>query len=322
VEHRTLGRSDVEVSVLGIGLAALGRPGYITLGHGKDFAEDSSVEGMRSNAWSVLDAAHVRGITYFDAARSYGLGEEFLASWLDQRAIGECDAVVGSKWGYVYVAEWQVEADQHEVKIHSRANLDNQYEESLGILGSRLALYQIHSATLDSGVLERTDVLSKLAEMRDSGLIVGASTSGPAQGATIERMLEIEIDGRLLFGVVEATWNLLEPSAGGSLAQAHDAGLGVIVKEAVANGRLTARDREVADRIKPTTQEWTVDAVAIAAAIRQPWASVVLSGAANTQQLQSNVGSLDVPDAVVDELEPVAEDPDRYWTTRSGLRWQ
>lgn len=322
MEHRTLGRNDVDVSVLGLGLAALGRPGYITLGHGEDFADDRSVDGMRSSAWSVLDAAHRLGITYFDAARSYGRGEEFLAGWLDHRAIGDAEAVVGSKWGYVYVADWQVDAEEHEVKIHTRGNLDIQYEESLSILGSRLALYQIHSVTLASRVLERTDVLAKLADMRDSGLIIGASTSGPTQGATIERMLEIEIGGELLFGAVEATWNVLEPSAETALVQAHDAGLGVIVKEVVANGRLTSRDRQVADRIAQTAGSWAVDAVAIAAAIRQPWASVVLSGAANVEQLESNVGASDVPDAVLDGLEPMAEDPHEYWTARSELRWQ
>lgn len=315
------------MSVLGLGLAALGRPGYITVGHGEDFADDASVDGMRANAWSVLDAAHELGITYFDAARSYGLAEVFVAGWLDEQGSAAADAVVGSKWGYVYVADWQVDADEHEVKIHTRQNLDTQYDESLGILGTRLNLYQIHSATLDSGVLERSEVLAKLANMRDDGLIIGASTSGPNQAAIIERMLETEIDGELLFGAVEATWNLLEPSAGTALSNAHDAGLGVIVKEAVANGRLTPRDRGVSDRITRTSRvgasgAWTVDAVAIAAAVRQPWASVVLSGAATVEQLRSNVEALNVPDTVLDVLGPLAEDPREYWATRSQLPWQ
>ena len=45
----------------------------------------------------------------------------------------------------------------------------------------------------------------------------------------------LEVGG---FDCVQATWNVLEPSAGPALAAAHDAGLGVIIKEAVANGRL------------------------------------------------------------------------------------
>jgi hypothetical protein len=44
---------------------------------------------------------------YFDAARSYGRAEEFLGGWLAARGIGPQEVVVGSKWGYVYTANWQ-----------------------------------------------------------------------------------------------------------------------------------------------------------------------------------------------------------------------
>ena len=60
-----------------------------------------------------------------------------------------------------------------------------------------------------------------------------AHATGPRQADTIERALEV--GG---FDAVQATWNLLERSATAALAAAHDAGLGVIVKEALANGRL------------------------------------------------------------------------------------
>ncbi len=46
---------------------------------------------------------------YFDAARSYGRAEEFLGSWLGGLGREQLDrAVVGSKWGYYYTADWQV----------------------------------------------------------------------------------------------------------------------------------------------------------------------------------------------------------------------
>jgi aryl-alcohol dehydrogenase-like predicted oxidoreductase len=44
---------------------------------------------------------------YFDAARSYGRAEEFLGGWLAARGIAPQEVVVGSKWGYVYTANWQ-----------------------------------------------------------------------------------------------------------------------------------------------------------------------------------------------------------------------
>ena len=118
MEQRTLGADGPPVSVIGLGLAALGRPGYINLGHGSDFADGRSVEAMRERSWDVLDAARAAGITYLDAARSYGRAEEFLGGWLRHRSISPSEVIVGSKWGYVYTADWQVDADQHEVKIH------------------------------------------------------------------------------------------------------------------------------------------------------------------------------------------------------------
>ena len=45
---------------IGLGLAALGRPGYINLGHGDDIA-DSSRERMERAAHAVLDAAYDGG---------------------------------------------------------------------------------------------------------------------------------------------------------------------------------------------------------------------------------------------------------------------
>ena len=59
------------------------------------------------------------GVRYFDAARSYGRAEEFLASWLKARGISAEEIGVGSKWGYRYTANWQRQAEAHEVKDHA-----------------------------------------------------------------------------------------------------------------------------------------------------------------------------------------------------------
>jgi aryl-alcohol dehydrogenase-like predicted oxidoreductase len=242
MQTRTLGRTGVPVSRLGLGLAALGRPGYMTLGHADDLGRDYGVDAMRAHAHAVLDAAAAAGVRYLDAARSYGEAEAFLADWLAARRIVPGSIGVGSKWGYEYTAGWRVDAATHEVKEHSLARLERQLAESRARLGAHLALYQIHSATLESGVLEDRAVLARLARLRAAGVAIGLSLSGPRQAATLQRALAIAIDGAPLFGAVQATWNLLEPSAGAALAAAHAAGLGIIVKEALANGRLTARN--------------------------------------------------------------------------------
>ena len=102
---------------------------------------------------------------------------------------------VGSKWGYTYTADWRVDAEVHEVKEHSLAVLRRQRGESDALLGGQLDLYQIHSATLSSGVLDNAEVLAQLARYQAEGLHIGLSLSGPGQAETLQRAMEVVIDG-------------------------------------------------------------------------------------------------------------------------------
>ncbi|MCX7702399.1 MAG: aldo/keto reductase [Gemmataceae bacterium] len=324
---RPLGRTGLIVSRVGLGLAALGRPGYINLGHADDLNHSYDVEAMQARAHAVLDAAWDLGVRYFDAARSYGRGEEFLGTWLAARRIDPAQVVVASKWGYTYTAGWHVTAEKHEVKEHSRAVLDRQFAESQGFLGPYLDIYQIHSATQESGVLENAEVIRRLRELRSQGVKIGLSLSGPRQADTLRRAMELD-----LFDVVQATWNLLEPSVGPALAEAHRAGMGVVVKEALANGRLTERNHEpdFAPKLQKLRQLAErhgvgVDAIALSAVIAQPWADVVLSGAATVQQIRSNCQALAVAwtDDIADfaGMAAFAEPAEVYWSKRSALPW-
>jgi aryl-alcohol dehydrogenase-like predicted oxidoreductase len=316
---RTLGATGLPVSPLGVGLAALGRPGYINLGHRGDVG-DTDVGAMERHAHDVLDAAHAGGVRYYDAARSYGRGEAFLASWLRRRGFARGDVTVGSKWGYTYTADWRVDVDEHEVKDLSVQTLRRQLGETRALLGDHLQLYQIHSATLESGVLDDAAVREDLARLRAEGVFVGLTATGPRQSDTIERALQ---GGG--FDTVQATWNLHERSATAALAAAHDAGLGVIVKEALANGRLTARGDAADGPLAGAARErgTTPDALALAAVLAQPWADVVLSGAATVDTLRSNLAARDVAwDADLEErVAELAEPADAYWERRAELAW-
>jgi aryl-alcohol dehydrogenase-like predicted oxidoreductase len=305
-------------SRIGLGLAALGRPGYIDIGHAQDLAGETAVDSMRDRAHAMLDAAYAAGVRYFDAARSYGRAEEFLGSWLSARGIRDEDVGVGSKWGYTYTADWRVDADVHEVKDLSIATLRRQIRESREQLGSHLDLYQIHSATLDSGVFEDRAVIDELARLRESGLAIGFTVSGPQQHEAIERGLELGA-----FDAVQATWNLHEQSTGPALASAHAAGLGVIVKEAVANGRLTSRGAPPLLAETARSLETTPDAVALSAVLAQPWVDIVLSGATTPQMLESNLTAarVELGDEPLERLNGLREDPDSYWETRAALPW-
>lgn len=326
----TLGSSNLVVSRIGLGLAALGRPGYINLGHAHDLQNQYGKNAMQAHAHAVLDAAWHAGVRYFDAARSYGEAEQFLGSWLVARRIAPADVTIGSKWGYVYTAGWQVEAEAHEVKDHSLPVLQRQWQETKSRLGLHLDLYQIHSATVESGVLENREVLGELAALKRQGIRIGLSLSGPNQAATLQKAISVTVEGIRLFDAVQATWNLLEPSAGPALREARAAGMGVIVKEALANGRLTDRNTNLAFAAQRAILlrqaerlNTTLDALSLAVALSQPWVDVVLSGAATVEHLHSNLKALDV---VLDEeammrLAALAESPQIYWNTRAQLAW-
>src|SRR3982750_3674585 len=189
---------------LGLGTAALGRPGYINLNHAADLGGDYDPQAMELRAHTVLDAAFESGVRYFDVARSYGRAEEFLGSWLDERQIEPGRVTVASKWGYTYTAGWSTNAEQHEIKDHSLRNFTKQFSESVERLGGHLSIYQIPSVT--------------------------------AEGKTLGH-------GERVFDSVQATWNLFERGPESALSDAHSGGMGVVIKEALANGRLTNANR-------------------------------------------------------------------------------
>ncbi len=151
-------------------------------------------------------------------------------------------------------------------------------------------------------MLDDRAVRDELDELRAEGVRVGFTVTGPQQAATIDHALAT--GG---FDTVQATWNLYERSAEGALERAHEAGLVVLIKEALANGRLV----EVGA------------AEAFAAALARPWADVVLSGASTVEQLEGNLAAREL--VWNDELERrfsgLAEEPAAYWTTRAELPW-
>ncbi len=317
----TLGRDGPLVSRIGLGLAAVGRPAYITTNRGADLGGNRSVESLRELTYRLLDAAHASGIRYVDVARSYGSAEAFLSGWLASRN-DAADVVVGSKWGYTYVGGWDIAAPVQEVKDLSLVTFERQYAETRALLGDHLRLYQVHSLTIELRAMEDVPLLTALARRRREGLLLGITTTGPRQADTVRRALEVRVDGRQLFSSVQATWNLLEPSAGPALGEAAAAGWAVIVKEAVANGRLTPVGDAGADHTPlgraAASVGATPDALAIAAVLAQPWVSVVLSGAAGMDQLRSNLRALEVGAVEIPDL---AEPAGQYWTARSARPW-
>lgn len=305
---------------IALGLAALGRPSYINLG--RDGVHRSPDE-LRALAHATLDVAWEAGVRRVDAARSYGRAEEFLGSWFAAHPGRRAEATVSSKWGYRYTAGWDPDAEVHEVKEHTLAHFRAQWAETLEALGGPPDLYQVHSLTTDSPLFDDVALLEALAATAaEHGVRLGFSTSGPDQADAVRRGLALTVGGRRLFTAVQSTWNLLEPSAGEALHAAHDDGVLVMVKEGVANGRLVVEPPPALVAVA-RTHGVGPDAAALAGILAEPWADVVLCGAAGPEQLRANLAALDVVPTADERaaLAGLAETPADYWAHRSGLPW-
>jgi len=303
---------------LGLGLAAVGRPAYITTARDADLGEpaDRSIEAMRARAHELLDEAWALGIRDVDAARSYGYAEEFLGSWLAAHPERRRELTIGSKWGYAYVGDWRMDAAVHERKEHSAAMLDRQWPETLAALGTVPDLYLIHSVTPDSPVLADAAVLERMRRLRAEGVRAGLSTSGPRQADVLRAALALPDTP---FQAVQATWNLRESSAGDALAAAHDAGWTVVLKEVLANGSLAeAAPGSALERVASGADP---DIAAIGAARAQAFADVVLVGATTRRHLQR---AAEAPARTIDraDLEALAVDPVQYWRERAERPWR
>ncbi|MFN8197397.1 MAG: aldo/keto reductase [Nakamurella multipartita] len=282
------------------------------------------MESYRAHTAVMLDAAVAAGVDWIDTARSYGRAEEFVGDWWRARAAADprwADRAptISSKWGYRYVGDWDMQAAVHEVKDHSLAHFRAQLALTRACL-PRLNLYQVHSLTLDSPLFDDRPLLAALGELRDHGVAIGFSSSGPQQAEIIRRAMEIDVDEARLFSAVQATWNLLEPSAGPALREASRRELTVVVKESLANGRLVFNP-------PPRCRRWPTAARRRhrrgrpGRGGRQPWADQVLLGAAGVDQLHANLraDAVTLTEQDLAELAPAAMAPADYWAQRSDL---
>jgi aryl-alcohol dehydrogenase-like predicted oxidoreductase len=220
---------------IGLGTAAIGRPLYINVNQEVNVAP-FSLSKFKEKGLQVLEVAYNRDVRHFDTSPGYGIAEALMVGWLKEK--NDLSIQVSTKWGYTYVANFDPNAKEHEVKEHSLANLNKQWEFSQQLL-PYLKVYQIHSATFDSGVLENLEVLKRLQELKkEHKLTIGLTTTGDNQADVLEKALAIQIEGETLFQSFQCTFNILDQS----ISKYNDAlkklSGPLIIKEALANGRL------------------------------------------------------------------------------------
>ncbi len=311
---------------LGLGTAALGRPHYINIKQKE--AAKINLETFKSNGFKLLEEAYQLGVRYFDTAPGYGLAENLVLEWLQTKK--DYTIQVATKWGYTYVANFDANAKIHEVKEHSLSKLNEQWEVSKALL-PHLKVYQIHSATLDTGVLENKTILNRLAFLKvEHNIKVGITSTGANQVEVIKKALDISFEGQPLFDAFQVTYNILDQSLKDISDSLIREGKSIIVKEALANGRLFRNKNYrhyngLYDLMESLALKYHVgiDAIALNFCNETIPGSIVLSGASNKEHLESNlrVNAFRLLEDELNELKNFKIDADSYWQERKQLVW-
>jgi aryl-alcohol dehydrogenase-like predicted oxidoreductase len=311
---------------LGLGTAAIGRPHYINIRLNPN--SYTTLEDFKQQGYQILNHAYSLGIRYFDTAPGYGIAEQMIISWLKEYK--HTDVEIATKWGYTYVANFQKNTEIHEIKEHSLNKLLEQWEQSKNLFPN-LSSHQIHSATLESGVLENEQVLQQLNKLKNEyGLLIGLTSSGHNQLEILKRAIDIEIENKPLFNVFQVTYNLLDQSLKNICLELAAENKRVIIKEALANGRVFRNKNypqhsllyDTLEKIG-TNYDVGVDAIALRYCMDTLKPYMVLSGASSTFQLSENSKSLEftLKEDELSQLSMFTVSPEMYWKERKLLSW-
>jgi aryl-alcohol dehydrogenase-like predicted oxidoreductase len=315
-----------KIQKIGLGTAAIGRPQYINIR--QETTTEFSLDDFRKKGLEMLDTAYRQGIRYFDTAPGYGMAEQLLIEWVAEKE--DASIEVATKWGYTYVANFDPTAKQHEVKEHSLEKLNEQWEQSKKLL-PLLTTYQIHSATLETGVLENDKILHRLAELRNKhSILIGISTTGTNQVEAIKKALDVEVNGNSLFDVFQVTYNIFDQSLATISDLLSKQNIRLVIKEALANGRVFPNKKYTHYKktykiLNDLTEKYGVglDAIALRFCMDSIPVFKVLSGASNEQHLSDNLKAtyFELEKNEIEILKELKTSPSAYWNERKLLGW-
>lgn len=266
VERRPLGRTGLEVSVLGFGAGQVGSADL----------EDRAASALLNGA---LDA----GLNLIDTAPSYGLSEERIGRFLSGR---RQEFLLSTKCGYGVpgVADWTPEC----ITLGVDQALRRLRTEVIDVL---------HFHSCPGEVLQRTEVVDALRRAVAQGKVRVAAYSGD------NAALQVALSNGA-FGSVQTSVNVFDQRAlDAAVPRARALGVGVIAKRPLGNAawrfdtRPSAQDvgqyweRMKAMAVDPGDLDWSELALRFTA--HAPGVSTCIVGTANLDNLLRNVRMLE-----------------------------
>jgi len=244
MKYRTLGRTSLKVSVVGVGTWQLGGE------WGKAFTQ--------AEVDAILDRAAEAGINLIDTAECYGdhLAERLVGDYLSRH---ERDRwIVATKFGHRF------NGFMDRTDAFGAADVRAQLIASLRALRTdRIDLYQLHSgsdrAFLDDGLTEVLD------EARRSGMVRNLGVSIRGAGSEVQ-VREAFARG---YGVLQVIYNRLDLRAEAEVfPTARRYNLGILARVPLASGLLSGR-HEAAERFGPDDFRSTLGPEEIARRVRR-----------------------------------------------------
>jgi len=251
---RSLGKTGIDVSCLGLGTVKLGRNQEVKYPAGFALPEDREV-------LALLDQAKSLGINLLDTAPAYGSSEQRLGRLLSNRT----DWVICSKVGEEFnngKSFYNFSAEHVQFSVErSLRNINTDYLDCI----------LIHSDGRDQQIIENSDCIETLLRLKEKGMIrsFGMSTKTVAGGLLAAELMD----------VVMVTYNPSATEEESVIEAAESAGKGVLIKKALNSGHDCA-DPRLPDHPIARNMRFI---------FARPGVSSIIIGTINTQHLQENV---------------------------------
>jgi aryl-alcohol dehydrogenase-like predicted oxidoreductase len=218
--RKRLGRTDIEVSTMGLGTVKFGRNQSLKYPTPFDLPSDEQVRRL-------IDCAHSMGVNLIDTAPAYGYSEERIGDALRK---SRKDWVISTKVGEEFTP------DKFSDQGHSRFDFSATHtrmsvERSLRRLRTDyLDLVLIHSDGNDLNILQQTEVLPTLQQLKQEGWIRAFGISS--------KTLEGGLLAAEICDAVMVTYNASQQDEAPVIAKSAQHGAAVLLKKVLASGHI------------------------------------------------------------------------------------